>query len=89
MQMQEILDDLRKGSLSMQIHEPGLRAAADTVGRRIFSGLVVAGLLMGGAFLIAQDDPWVGVVFVVAALFWASLHSVVVAWLARRRKRQW
>ncbi len=87
MQMQEILDDLRKGSLSLQVHEPALRATADQVGRRIFSGLVVSGLLIGGALLIAQREPWVGALFVAGAVSWASLHSVVIAWLGRKKRQ--
>ena len=85
-QLQEIFDDLRKGSLSLQVHEPALRSAADQVGRRIFSGLVVSGLLVGGAFLIARDDMIAGALFIVSAVSWASLHTVVVAWLGRRRR---
>ena len=85
-QLQEIFDDLRKGSLSMQVHEPALRSAADQIGRRIFSGLVVSGLLVGGAFLIAREQTVVGALFVASAVSWASLHTVVVAWLGRRRR---
>jgi ubiquinone biosynthesis protein len=86
MQMQEILDDLRKGSLSLQVHEPALRVAADQLGRRVFSGLAVSGMIVGGALLFAREQWLSGALFTAAALSWASLHTVVVTWLGRKRR---
>jgi len=87
MQLQEILDDLRKGSLSMQVHEPALRVSSDQLGRRLFSGLVVASLLLGSAILIAADSPIVGAVFLAAGVVWVTLYSAILAFLGRRKKR--
>jgi len=87
MQMQEILEDLRKGSLGLQVHDPSLRTAADRMGRRVFAGCVVAAFVLGGAVLIGGDSPVTGWVFVVAGLVWAAAHSAVVAWTGRKKKR--
>jgi ubiquinone biosynthesis protein len=87
-QLQEILDDLRKGALAVQVHEPELRSATDQLGRRVFSGMVVASLIVGGAGLIASDSPIVGALFIAGALLWTTTHTAVVAWISRRKKRR-
>ncbi len=61
-QTREILDDLRLGRLRITTLDPDMPHALDRLGRRIFSGLVVAACLGGGAWL-AVSPPlfWVGV----------------------------
>ena len=41
MQLQEILDDLRKGAFRLEVRESSLRTASDELGRRLFAGLVL------------------------------------------------
>ena len=52
MQLREVLDDLRLGRLTVRAVDPALTGAGDRLGRRVFSGLVVAALVGGGAMLV-------------------------------------
>lgn len=87
LQLQEILDDLRKGALRLQVHEPSLELAAERIGRRIFSGLVVCSLVISGALLISRDHVAVGIGAVAAALVWTFGHSALVFFVGRRKRR--
>jgi ubiquinone biosynthesis protein len=75
MQVRDVLEDLRLGRMVMRTEDPGLPPAADRLGRRLFSGLTVAALIAGGAFLLHDDKhESVGTaLLVVAALAWV-LH---------------
>ncbi len=68
----EVLDDLRLGRLSVKAHDPQMSVTADRLGRRIFSGLVIAALVGAGAIMVRSDDhPNFGItLLVVAALGW-------------------
>jgi ubiquinone biosynthesis protein len=70
----EVLDDLRLGRLSVKATDPQLSLTADRLGRRIFSGLVIASLVGAGAVLVRSDDhPTFGIaLLVVAALGWLA-----------------
>lgn len=82
-QLNEILEDLRKGHLSLSSSDPHLPPALDRLGRRVYSGLTVAALVGGGALLIALDrHPLIGVAMLVAALITASGHVVRDWWRA-------
>jgi ubiquinone biosynthesis protein len=87
MQVQEILEDLRKGAFGIQIHEMELRDAADRLGRRVFSGLAVASLVLSGALLIGANHPVIGGLSLAFGFGWGAGHSALVFLLNRRRKR--
>lgn len=87
-QLQEVLDDLRKGSLRLEVNEPSIRVATDQLGRRVFSGMVVGAMVLGAAVLVANRDYVAGALFVVAAFTWTMSHSAVVAWVSRRKQRR-
>ncbi|HEY8432335.1 MAG TPA: AarF/ABC1/UbiB kinase family protein [Sandaracinaceae bacterium] len=87
LQTQEILDDLRKGRLEVRTREPMLPISVDVLGRRIYSGLVVASLLVGSAILLASGSGWLGGLFFLAALGWGTLHTTWALWLGRKRRR--
>ena len=87
-QMQEVLDDLRKGSLKLQVSELSLREAADQLGRRVFSGLMVSALLLAGAILIGTGQPIVGAIAILAAAFWTASHLGLLFVLKRWGKRK-
>jgi len=58
-QVHEILEDLRKGALVVKSPDPGLPAAADRLGRRLWSGMVIAATLVcGTALIIADSTRW-------------------------------
>jgi ubiquinone biosynthesis protein len=74
MQAREVLEDLRLGRLAMRAEDPGLPPAADRLGRRLFSGLTSAALLVGGVFLLQGEkhDQLGTVLLVAAALVWVG-----------------
>jgi ubiquinone biosynthesis protein len=67
-QAREVLDDLRLGRLTLQTTDPHLPALVDRLGRRLFSGLVVASFTLAGAGLIAASkQETLGIVMLVIA----------------------
>src|SRR5690606_37418616 len=84
LQMQEILEDLRKGAFRIQIREADLKDAADQLGRRVFSGLVVASLYVGSAILAATDHLWPAAITAALATIYAGGHGELVFLLGRR-----
>jgi ubiquinone biosynthesis protein len=80
LQVEEILDDLRKGAFSIRTQQPQLEAAADRLGRRTFSGLVVGASIIGGAILLSARSYWLGGATLAAGAAYALLHMARV-WL--------
>jgi ubiquinone biosynthesis protein len=72
MQLREVLDDLRLGRLSLRTVDPALPRTADRLGRRLYTGLIVASLIGAGAMLLqSQAHTVVGIVMLaLAALIW-------------------
>ncbi len=86
-QAQEILEDLRKGRLEIRTRDPEGAMPYDVLGRRLYSGLVVSGLMIGSANLFAANSIWLGGLFFVGGLVWGGGHIVLSAWLTRVRKK--
>jgi ubiquinone biosynthesis protein len=80
LQAREILEDLRLGRLVIKTADPGLPLATDRLGRRLFTGLVIASSTMGGAMVIPQQLA-TGLV-----LFGVSLALLVGHFLVDRRR---
>ena len=78
-QAREILEDLRLGRLVVKTADPGLPLAADRLGRRLFSGVVVASMILGGA-LVVPHQPVTGIVL------FAVAGSLLVLHLLRDRR---
>lgn len=55
LQAREVLEDLRLGRLVLRTADPELPNVADRLGRRVFSGLVVAAATIGGAMALQKD----------------------------------
>ena len=68
LQAREILEDLRLGRLVVKTADPGLPVAADRLGRRVFSSVVVASMILGGSLLMPHQLVVGVVLFVVAGL---------------------
>ncbi|MBW2223572.1 MAG: hypothetical protein JRF54_05015 [Deltaproteobacteria bacterium] len=83
MQIEEILDDLRNGAFTVRTQQLQLESAADRLGRRLFSGLVVSSLIVAGAILLSQQSYWLGGLTAGAGAFYALLHTARV-WLLGR-----
>ncbi|MEZ4409132.1 MAG: AarF/ABC1/UbiB kinase family protein [Polyangiales bacterium] len=85
-QLSEILEDLRKGHLSFKTTDPSQPMALDRLGRRVYVGLTVASLVLGGALVLASGRlPWVGVAMLALAAWTAAAHVVRDWWRALRR----
>ncbi len=57
-QLQEVLEDLRLGRLTMQYRDPGRGRSLEHLGRRVFSGLVLSTLLLCACFLLVYGPRW-------------------------------
>jgi ubiquinone biosynthesis protein len=88
---QEILEDLRKGELVVNVTETGLASAADLLGRRIFSSVLVASLYVGGAILVhagTMEGYVLGGLAIAAGFTWATGHVVLAWWIGRKNKKR-
>jgi ubiquinone biosynthesis protein len=84
--IEEVLDDLRLGRLSLRTEDPNLRSSADRLGRRVFSGLVVAALILSGAALSATErSATLGHVLLGGALMWLTIHAARDVWRSLQR----
>ncbi len=68
-QLREILDDLRLGRLSMQTSDPTLPKTVDRLGRRLFTGLVVAAFVTAGTWLLGgSQERTLGIVLLASGV---------------------
>lgn len=79
-QLEEVLDDLRLGRLRVNTQDNLHVAAVERHGRRLFTAVVSAALLISGAWLAAADVPavevrYVGYALIVAALGLLTWHT--------------
>jgi len=72
-QLREVLDDLRLGRTSVHVALEDLPSLADRLGRRLFSGVVVASLILSGALMLTRPgrETHAYVFFGFAAFGWA------------------
>jgi ubiquinone biosynthesis protein len=89
-QLAEILDDLRKGHLTLKASDPELANVYDRFGRRVYSALTVASLVIGGSVIVAAGRGyvvWLGVVMIVVAALSAAAHTLRDWWRALSLRR--
>src|SRR5699024_445637 len=86
MQMQEILDDLREGAFRVQVQEAELKEAADHLGRRVFSSIIIASLYLAAAILVASGFYWVAAATALLATTYAGGHHLFLFVLGRQRR---
>jgi ubiquinone biosynthesis protein len=80
-QVGEILEDLRKGHLSMKTVDPGLPVAAERLGKQVYTGLTVASMVFAGGLLLATDKHiWLGYLLFVGAGATAFFHQIRQWW---------
>ena len=75
----EILDDLRRGTLVIGTKDSELPKASDLLGRRIFSGLTIAALIGGGSMLVHTGAATTGY----------TMLSLAGAYLVAHMFRMW
>jgi len=85
LQISEMLDDLRRGDVTIGVSDRDLPRALDRLGRRVFSGLVVSVCLLAGAYLVAQNHTVLGTGMLTVGTLWAVWHTALVSWLGRKR----
>lgn len=86
LQLREVLDDLRLARLTVRVVDPQLPDVTYRLGRLVFTGVVVAAMVLAGAYLVNGDRH--------APLGFGLLGFAVVVWSAhviidlRHRRRQ-
>jgi ubiquinone biosynthesis protein len=66
LQAREVLEDLRLGRLELRTADPMLPVAADRLGRRVFSGVVIGCATIGGALALQHDRTIAIALFIIA-----------------------
>ena len=87
MQVRDVLEDLRLGRMVLRTEDPGVLVAADRLGRRLFSGLLVAALIGGGVVLVrdgTHESAGAALLAAAAAVWLVHLIGDVRRGLARR-----
>ncbi|MDB4939033.1 MAG: Ubiquinone biosynthesis monooxygenase UbiB [Labilithrix sp.] len=80
LQAREVLEDLRLGRLVVKTADPGLPIAADRLGRRLFSGLVISSSIVGGALVVPHQ-------LVTGAILFGVAGTLLVLHVLRDRRR--
>ena len=79
-QAREILEDLRLGRLVIKTADPGLPAASDRLGRRLFTGLVISSSTIAGALVLPHQ-------LVAGAILFGVAGMLLVLHVLRDRRR--
>jgi ubiquinone biosynthesis protein len=86
-QIQEVLDDLRLGRLSVRAVDPEAAKSTELLGRRLHSAIVAAAFTLSGAWLIAARQELYGVLLIGFAIAVLFAHAIANAYRDLRRKR--
>ncbi|MCC6217078.1 MAG: AarF/ABC1/UbiB kinase family protein [Polyangiaceae bacterium] len=86
-QLQEVLDDLRRGRLVVRTEDTAAAFDADRLGRRVLMGLLVGSLVLGGSWLTAARFEVSGALLLLLALVLIVAHALADAYRAFRRRR--
>lgn len=81
---QEILEELRQGRLTLEVRQPSSEQGTERLGRRVFTAIVIAALIVAAAVLLGSGQAVVGWGMLAVAAGWGFLHSVSMA-LTRNR----
>jgi ubiquinone biosynthesis protein len=81
---EDILEDLRQGRLTLEVRQPTLQQASERLGRRVFTGLMLAAGVIGAAVLYAADHAIAAALTLAGVGLWGFFHSVAMA-LTRNR----
>lgn len=87
MQVEEILEDLRRGAFTVRSEQLRLESAADRLGRQTFNGLVVGSLFLAGAILLSGESYWLGTLAVLTGGLLGFAHTARTWWLQRGSRR--
>lgn len=83
-QVQEVLDDLRLGRLSVRASSGDLLIAAETIAERILLGLLVGALVLAAALLYVNSEKTAGLALAALSVFALFSHALRSAWRSLR-----
>ncbi len=86
-QLQDVLEDMRRGNLVIRTQDAATRDAFDHLGRRLYSGLVVSSFVIGAAIVATQGKYWLAGGALAFAALWGSGHISLLWFLRKRRER--
>jgi len=85
-QLEEVLDDLRLGRLTVLTKSADTAAATEHLGRRLLTGVLFSTQLLSGVYLVTHQHGTLGRVFLFLALFTLMAHVMREFWLQIRRR---
>ena len=83
-QLEEVLDDLRLGRLTVITKNTEIAAATDHLGRRQLTGLLFASQLLAGVVLLTHQQSTYGKLLLITAALTLLLHAFRELWLMVR-----
>jgi ubiquinone biosynthesis protein len=75
----DLLEDLRRGRLTLEVRQTSLLHAHERLGRRIFTGLLLGSTVIAAAVLLATRHTLPGWLMLGGAATWGLLHSAAMA----------
>ncbi|HVJ91805.1 MAG TPA: AarF/ABC1/UbiB kinase family protein [Labilithrix sp.] len=72
LQAREVLDDLRLGRLQLRTLDPQVPTVVDRLGRRLFSGLVISSLTVGGTISYMHERVLGAILLALAAMYFVA-----------------
>jgi ubiquinone biosynthesis protein len=82
---EDVLEDLRRGRLMLEVRQPSLQESQERLGRRVFTGLVLGSTLISAAILMTSGQKVLGLIMLIVAGGWGFAHSIAMA-LGRHRR---
>jgi hypothetical protein len=86
-QIQEILEDIRKGRLSVETRGPSLERAVERLGRRVFTGAFTGSLVLSASVLFATDHWYAGGAMLAAAAGGLIWHRIAMVFSGKKSER--
>ncbi|MEN9578750.1 MAG: hypothetical protein RJA70_1759 [Pseudomonadota bacterium] len=79
-QLQEVLEDVRMGRATIQIGAPQLRSAAEQLGTRLFTALIISALILATAVLLSSGLVWPALATTALAVLGGGIHALTEVW---------
>jgi len=85
-QLEEVLDDLRFGRLSLRLEDRGQAAALSELGRKVLTVGLATGSLLSGAIVYSSGSERLGTALLAAAVLPLGFHLAGAFWRALRAR---